>query len=254
MRTLFTRVGTLVAVVFAAGFLATCSSAAPSAPSASVGATINRVVPSAIRDLPLTNQAGQSVDLASWQGKTVLLVPFLTLCSDICPMTTGNLLEVERSLHADKALSDVEIVELSVDPGRDTPTRLAAYAKLTGANWQLVTETPTELATIAKFFGFFYQKVPEDNPPDIDWLTGKPLTYDIDHSDGFVIIDPKGVERFVTDSAPNFHGKLDPTLEKFLSPLGHRHLAHPPNPNWTPANLLQALAWSMHRPLAPSGN
>ena len=108
----------LAAVIFASCPLA--ASAAPSAPSASVGAKIRRVVPSTIRNIALTNQADQSVDLASWPGKTVLLVPFLTLCSDICPMTTANILDVERSLRSDKASSDVEIVELSVDPGRDT--------------------------------------------------------------------------------------------------------------------------------------
>jgi protein SCO1/2 len=242
---------TLTLVVMAA-LLAACSSSSTSAPPASVGAIVKRIVPTAIRQLPLTDQTGRSVDLASWSNKTVLLVPFLTLCADICPMTTANLLEVERSLHADKAASKVVIVELSVDPGRDTPTRLAAYAKLTGAHWQLVTETPANLAAIAKFFGFNYEKVPEDNPPDIDWLTGKPLTYDIDHSDGFVIINPKGVERFVTASGPNFHGRLNGTLEKFLSPLGHKHLAHAPLPNWTPGNLLEALSWSMHLPLASS--
>jgi protein SCO1/2 len=168
-------------------------------------------------------------------------------------MTTGNLLQVQRSLRADKASSKVEIVELSVDPGRDTPARLAAYARLTGAGWQLVTETPAQLQTIAKFFGIWYQKVPEGNSPDIDWWTGRPLTYDVDHSDGFVVIDSNGTERFVTNAAPDFHGHLDPTLEEFLSPLGHQDLKHPPNPNYTPADILQALAWSMHLPLPSRG-
>jgi protein SCO1/2 len=230
-------------------FLASCSSST-GAPSASVGATSHRRLPAAVRGLSLTNQQGRSVDLRSWPGKTVLLVPFLTLCSDVCPMTTGNLLQVQRSLRADKASSKVEIVELSVDPGRDTPARLAAYAKLTGTDWQLVTETPAELQAIARFFGIWYQNVPEDDPPDIDWWTGRPLTYDVDHSDGFFVIDPSGIERFVTDAAPDFHGQLDPTLEKFLSALGEQHLKHPPNPNYSPADILQALGWSMHLPLA----
>ena len=91
----------------------------------------------------------------------MLLVPFLTLCQDICPLTTGNLLEVAHSLRADHVAANVQIVELTVDPGRDTVTRLAAYAKLTHADWQLVTLPPAELARLAKFFGFYYQKVPE---------------------------------------------------------------------------------------------
>jgi protein SCO1/2 len=146
----------------------------------------------------------------------------------------------------------VQIVELSVDPGHDTPARLAAYTKMTGANWQLVTESPAELSSIASYFGFVYQTVPEDSPPDIDWWTGKPLTYDMNHSDGFVIIDPGGIERFVTNAAPDFHGKLNPTLENFLSDLGQQHLKHPATPSYTPADIVQALAWSMRTSLPAS--
>lgn len=238
-----------VALIVCGALLAACSSAAsaPAPPSPAEGSVQNRVVPSAVRQLPLTNQHGQPVSLASWSGKTVLLVPYLTLCSDICPMTTGNLLQVQRSLATDGAASQVVIVELSVDPSRDSPARMAAYATLTGATWQLVTETPAVLTQIAKFFGFSYQVVPEDNPPSIDWWTGKPLTYDIDHSDGFVVISPTGRERFATAAAPDFHGALNPTLKKFLSDLGLQHLAHPVTPDYTPATVLQALGWSMRR-------
>jgi cytochrome oxidase Cu insertion factor (SCO1/SenC/PrrC family) len=176
------------------------------------------------------------------------------LCSDICPMTTGNLLQVERSLRADHAANEVEIVEMSVDARRDSPARLAAYAGLTGAKWQLVTENAAELATIAKFFGWYYQYVPQDNPPAVDWWTGKPLAYDENHSDGYVVIDPTGAERFITTAAPNFHGTLNPTLKKFLSDLGRQHLAHPANPNYTPADILTAVGWSMHRSLPESGS
>ena len=55
-----------------------------------------------------------------------MVVPFLTLCTDICPLTTGNLLQVEQSLRAARVADKVQIIELSVDPGRDTPARLAA--------------------------------------------------------------------------------------------------------------------------------
>ncbi len=140
-------------------------------------------------------------------------------------------------------------MELSVDPGRDSPARLAAYASLTGASWQLVTETPTNLATIAKFFGFEYQTVPQGNPPATDWWTGKPLTYAINHSNGYVIISSKGVERFATDATPNYKGPLNPTIEKFLSPIGHQNEYHPATHNYTPKTILQALAWTMQRPL-----
>jgi protein SCO1 len=221
------------------------ASASTSAGSAGPGTTISRPIPAAIRGLPLTNQHGKTVALNSWPGKTVLLVPFLSLCQDVCPLITGNLVAAEQSLAADHAASKVQIVELTVDPARDTPARLAAYAKLTGAHWELVTEPPAELRRLAKFFGFYYQKVPEDDPDARDWWTGKPLTYDVDHTDNYFVIDPAGVERVVQDGAPDFHGKLNPKLYNFLDELGRQHLKQPPQPNWTPTDLLQALAVSV---------
>lgn len=237
-----------------AAVLSRASSPAPASiegGDAGPGTTVRLQVPAAVRRLPLVNQHGKTIDLAFWQGRTVLLVPFLSLCQDVCPLITGNLLQVEQSLHADHAASQVEIVELTIDPGRDTPARLRAYQQLTGADWQLVTERPAELRRLAKFFGFYYQKVPEENPPTKDWLTGKPLTYDVDHTDDYVVIDPSGVERVVNDAAPSFHGRLNPKLYKFLDGLGRQHLSHAPQPDWTPADVLQALALTMPHSVNP---
>jgi protein SCO1 len=246
-------VALIVVVVGAVAILShsssSASSAENSASAAAYGTVIDQPVPSTLRRLPLTNQHGQTVDLASWPGKTVVLVPFLTLCSDICPLTTGNLVQVERSLHNDHAASNVQIVELTVDPRRDTAARLAAYAKLTGGRFQLVTEPPRELAALAKFFGFSYEKVPEDNPPSIDWWTGKPLTYDVNHSDNYFVIDPSGTERVVQDAAPDFHGHLNPRIHHFLSGLGLYHLQRPAQPDWRPKDLLEALGLLLHQSL-----
>jgi protein SCO1 len=221
--------------------------------TAGSGTTVAVHVPASLLHLPLTDQYGRHTSLASFAGKTVLLVPFLSLCQDVCPLTTGNLLQVQDSLNADAAASNVEIVELSVDPGRDTPQRLLAYTKLTHATWELVTEPASELRALARFFGFSYQQVPEDKPAGIDWLTGQPLTYDVDHSDNYFVIDPSGVERVVQDASPNFRGILNPKLYTFLSALGRQHLAQPTQPDWTPADALTALSVSVGRPLPLGG-
>lgn len=217
------------------------------------GTLIDQHVPAEIQKLPLTNQHGETFDLASFKGKTVMLVPFLTLCADICPFTTGILLQVEKALKADHALSKVEVVELSVDPHRDTVRRLAAYGKLTHAGWQLARTTPADLAKFQNFFKFTYIKVAEGKPPDIDWMTGKPLTYDIDHSDDYFVIGPEGDERIVEDAAPDYTGKLNPKLQKFLSPEGLKHQKHPPQPDWTTADALAALGHVVGEHLPPHG-
>lgn len=144
----------------------------PGPPPASGRTTEARAIPEATSHAPIMNQHGQTVTLASLRGKTVMVVPFLTLCTEICPLTTGNLLQVEQSLRAAHLADTVAIVEVSVDSERDTPARLSAYAQLTRASWELVTETPDVLHTIANFF--VYQRVPEGNLPSIDWLTRKP--------------------------------------------------------------------------------
>jgi len=241
----------LVVLATGCGGSASTSTSAPvpGSGTAGVGTRLALTVPPALRRLPLTNQRGETVQLSLWRGKTILLVPFLSLCQDICPMTTGNLLTVEQSLRADHAAGDVEIVELSVDPGRDTPARLAAYAKLTDATWQLVTEPSRELRRLARFFGFYYQKVAEDDPGARDWWSGRRLTYDVDHSDNYFVIDPNGIERVEQDAAPAFRGQLNPKLYKFLNAPGRQHLDHAPQPDWTPVDALQALAMSVGRPL-----
>lgn len=225
------------------------SAVTPSAPPSSLGVRVHRAIPVSIRHLPLTNQQGQMVTLSSWEGKTLVLVPFLTLCQEVCPMTTGNLLQVEHQLQADKAGRNVQIVELSVDPERDTVARLGAYSRLVGAQWQLVTEQPSVLATISKFFGIYYQKVPEGKPAGTDWWTHAPLTYDVDHSDGFIVIGPDDVERFVTSATPKFHGRLNSVLRDSLDAQGRHNLAHPGANVWTPSEAIRAIAWSMGRPL-----
>jgi protein SCO1/2 len=250
------------ALVALALLLAGCGSSTSSHPStngttpggtAGPGTTVAIRVPPSLLRLPLTNQHGQRVSLASFGGKTVLLVPFLSLCQDVCPLTTGNLLQVQQALAQDSVSSKVEIVELSVDPERDNPQRLFAYARLTGANWVLVTEPASELRALAKFFGFTYQTVPEEKPAGIDWLTGEPLTYDVDHSDNYFVIDPSGVERVVQDAAPDFRGVLNPKLYAFLSELGRQHLAQPAQPDWTPVDVLKALSVAVGErlPLTP---
>ncbi len=201
----------------------------------------------------LTDQHGRTFDLASLEGKAVLLVPFLTLCTDICPMDTANLSLVQRELNLSGRARDVQIVEMTVDPGRDTVARLAAYAQLTGATWELVTETPAGLATISSFFGIWYQKVPEDDPPSVDWLTHQPLTYDVNHSDGFVMLGPSGDERFDTGASPDYTGRLVAPLQHFLSDEGLAHQAHPEQPGWTAAQASSALSWLLGVPVQGDG-
>jgi protein SCO1 len=191
----------------------------------------------------LVDQRGQTVSLAGLRGKIVVLAPFLTLCQDECPLVTGAFISLQRALRAAGQGGRVVFVEATVDPGRDTVARLAAYQKEFGADWDLWTGTPAEIAAFWKPFGVEYQIVPEAQPAKIDWYTGKPLTYDVDHTDGYILIDGAGRERFVDATAPNQKGVLDAKLRGLLNADGVHELQNPEPPDWTTADALAAISW-----------
>ncbi len=227
--------------------LAASGAAAPGPPPASIGDQLDRPVPAAVANAALTNQQGHNVSLRAFAGRVVFLVPFLTSCQEECPITTGALVTVERSLAADGLTHEVAIVEVTVDPNRDIPERMAAYAKLTGVGWPLLTAAPATIAALWRFFGIYYQSVPEGSPPGIDWESGKPYTYDVDHSDGFILIDPHEHERFV--AAGMVRGAhVAAALRRLLDAQGIHNLEHPGGGSWTTNQALEAIGWVLERP------
>ena len=203
--------------------------------------------------VPLVDQHGHAVSLADLRGKVVVLAPFLSLCQDECPLVTGAFISLQRDLRAAGLAQRVVFVEATVDPGRDTVARLAAYQREFGADWDLWTGTPADVAAFWKPFGVEYQIVPEDRPPKIDWFTGTPLTYDVDHTDGYILIAADGHERFVDATAPNLK-TLDHKLSALLNNGGVLHLQQPQQPNWTVADALASISWMLGTSVPASGS
>ena len=70
----------------------------------------------------LTTQDGTRVrfydDLI--KGKTVAINTFFSVCTDVCPLSTAKMLELQRRL-GDRVGRDIFFYSLSVDPEHDTP-------------------------------------------------------------------------------------------------------------------------------------
>jgi cytochrome oxidase Cu insertion factor (SCO1/SenC/PrrC family) len=211
-------------------------------PSPSIGDTLNQPVPPAIAKIHLENQKGQQVTLDQFKGRTVLLVPFLTSCQEECPITTGALLVAQRSIAAEGLSHKVAIVEVTVDPGRDTPDRMAAFGRLTGSTWPLLTGSSAAIGSLWHHFGIYYQKVAEGSPPGINWETNRPYTYDVDHSDGFVLLDAHVHERFIAGGMASI-GQIPANLEKLLDSQGKTDLQNPGGGSWTVTDALNAIGW-----------
>lgn len=74
----------------------------------------------------LVAETGQPVNLASMKGKVTVYDFIFTNCAGTCPMMTGNMRKLTSQIDRK---APVRFVSISVDPDRDTPSALQAYAK-----------------------------------------------------------------------------------------------------------------------------
>jgi protein SCO1/2 len=99
--------------------------------------------PAVLGTLPtftLTDQGGRSFGTRELQGKVWVADFIFTACQEACPLLSQRMQEIgHRTRHLGP---DFHLVSISVDPDRDTPERLAAYATRYGANavrWSFLT-------------------------------------------------------------------------------------------------------------------
>jgi protein SCO1/2 len=106
-------------------------------------------------DFVLLNQDNERFDSAQLRGKVVALNFIFTTCSDVCPIFTANLAQVQRALNGRYAES-IFFVSITTDPEVDSPKVLKAYAQRYGAdfkNWAFLTGPEAELKRVWKNFG-----------------------------------------------------------------------------------------------------
>lgn len=96
-------------------------------------------------------------------NKIVVFNMMYTLCTNICPPGTANLMQVQKLL-GERVGRDVFFYSLTLRPEVDTPQALLAYAKQFGLNpgWKLLTGKPAEMDAIRRKLGFY------DRDPVVD--------------------------------------------------------------------------------------
>jgi protein SCO1/2 len=121
---------------------------APAAPSN------NRWGANYFPNVVLTTQDGKTVrfydDLL--KGKSVAINVIFTSCTDVCPLETANLVQLYKVL-GDRVGKDIFFYSISIDPERDTPAVLKAYAQKFGAGgpgWLFLTGKPDDIKLVAK--------------------------------------------------------------------------------------------------------
>ncbi len=201
--------------------------------------------------IPLVDEHGRRTSLGAFRGRVLVFAPSMTLCKEVCPMTTGVLMDLVSRLKSEGLASRVAIAEVSVDPWRDSPARLRAYKRLTGADFTMLTGSVANVTRLWKRLGVYFKRVPQGSPPAIDWLTHRPETFDVAHSDGLFVLDQAGAERIVVGGMPQVKGRLSSTLRGLLDAEGRQNLSHPQLP-WTAAQVLDDVDWLLGREVPTS--
>jgi protein SCO1 len=127
----------------------------------------------------LTDHDGRARTLADFRGKVVVVFFGFTHCPDVCPTTLAELARAVKQLGPDG--ERVQVLMVTVDPERDTPTVLKQYVTALDPRFVGLTGDPEAIARTAREFKVFYLKNP----------TG-PEAYSVDHSSGSYVFDPQG--------------------------------------------------------------
>jgi protein SCO1 len=162
-------------------------------------------------NVPLTTQDGKTVrfydDLL--KGKKVVINVIFTSCTDVCPLETANLVQVTKLL-GDRVGRDVHFYSISIDPKRDTPPVLKAYAEKFGAGgpgWLFLTGKPEDIKLITKKLALIRDR---DNPASRESHHAPTLALGIESSGLWTRKPAVGNPRFLASTMRTFFGWPEP--------------------------------------------
>ena len=132
-----------------------------------------------IEDFQLDSTLGRSVTLSDFAGKYIAIYFGYTTCPDICPTTLADLGKAVKLL-GDTA-EKVQVLFVTVDPERDTISRLRDYLAYFGPEIVGMRGSLEETERIASQFGVAYEK---------RYASESATDYLIDHSSAVIVLDP----------------------------------------------------------------
>lgn len=130
-----------------------------------------------ISDFSFISQDSSIVTQETVKNKIYIADFFFTTCKSICPKMTNHLMRVQNAFSDDP---EIVIISHTVDPERDTPPVLAAYAskhKAIEGKWYFVTGDKKQLYDVARN-SYYITAMPGDGTGD-----------DFIHSEKIVLVD-----------------------------------------------------------------
>ncbi len=131
-------------------------------------------------DFTLKDAQGGDFRLQAHHDKIVLLFFGYTYCPDVCPTTLAELKQAVEEL-GDNA-GNVQVVFVSVDPGRDTSGEMQKYVERFSPSFIGLSGSEEELAPIWNDYGVFREVVGDASGTD----------YIVNHTARVILIDQNG--------------------------------------------------------------
>ena len=126
----------------------------------------------------LVDQNGQPRSDADFRGQYLLVFFGYSNCPDVCPTTLQTITTAMDKLGSDAA--KVTPIFITVDPERDTPAVMKAYAANFTPRLVALSGTPDAIAAAAKVYRIYYKKV------------GEGADYSMDHTALVYLMGPDG--------------------------------------------------------------
>ena len=138
--------------------------------------------PKPLTAFALTDHKNRVFDLASLKGKWSFLFFGFTHCPDICPTTLAVLARARDNIAKNTVgADDIQFVFISVDPNRDTASKLRQYVDYFDTTFLGVTGNDAQIGNLAGQLGAAYQVAIK---PGME-------NYPVYHSAAVFLLDPR---------------------------------------------------------------
>lgn len=152
----------------------------------------------------LLDERGEPTTAADFRGKVTLLFFGFTNCPGVCPATLGHLKAAIEAM--DEGGGDIQVLLATVDPDRDTPEALQAYAKRFGPWLHGLTGSEQSLHQLNQAYKVDFSKLAGEESGH----------YDVMHSGVVFAFDAQGRCRLLIRDTANT-AALVSDLERLLA-------------------------------------
>ncbi len=147
-----------------------------------------------------TTQKNESLQLKQFSGDIIICAMVFTHCESACPRIVADMQRIESKLK-EKEIEQVKFLLVSMDPERDTPTRLKEFAEEHKLNehWTLICASQDATIEIANVLGVRVKKLENGG---------------FDHSNIIHVFNQEGL---IIQQQNGFDTDLDDTIEAIRS-------------------------------------